>query len=73
MTTSYLATGRLTLRRGTLHFSFMLGDGALAPSVIVFLKKNGNILEELEAQKIPYEEMNNRVCGTWTRVPRLYR
>ncbi|XP_037782803.1 dorsal-ventral patterning protein Sog-like [Penaeus monodon] len=73
MTTSRVATGRLSLRRKTLHFSFLLEDGYPTPASIQFLSEDGNILEQLEAQPTPYEATNNRVCGTWTRVPREYR
>lgn len=73
MTTSRVATGRLSLRRKTLHFSFLLEEGYPTPASIQFLSEDGNILEQLEAQPTPYEATNNRVCGTWTRVPREYR
>lgn len=73
MTTSRVATGRMLLRRKTLHFSFMLEDGAPPPASIVFMNENEDILEELEAQPTPYEATNSRICGTWTRMPRDYR
>ncbi|KAK7071801.1 hypothetical protein SK128_020608, partial [Halocaridina rubra] len=73
MTTSRVATGRLSLRRGTLHFSFLLEEGAPAPESIQFLSDSGSILEILEAQPTPYEATNSRICGTWTRVPKEYK
>ncbi|MPC28122.1 Dorsal-ventral patterning protein Sog [Portunus trituberculatus] len=73
MTTTRVATGRLFLRRRTLHFSFLLEHGAPSPSSIQFLNESGEILEQLEPQPTPYEETNSRVCGTWTRLPREYR
>ncbi|XP_068201291.1 dorsal-ventral patterning protein Sog isoform X2 [Palaemon carinicauda] len=73
MTTPRVATGRLSLRRGTLHFSFLLEEGAPAPESIQFMSDTGDILEILEAQPTPYEATNNRLCGTWTRVPKEYK
>ncbi|XP_066975982.1 dorsal-ventral patterning protein Sog-like isoform X2 [Macrobrachium rosenbergii] len=73
MTTSRVATGRLSLRRGTLHFSFLMEEGAPPPESIQFMNDTGNILEILEAQPTPYEATNNRLCGTWTRVPKEYK
>ncbi|KAK4298173.1 hypothetical protein Pmani_029456 [Petrolisthes manimaculis] len=73
MTTRRVATGRLFLRRRALHFSFLLEDGVPHPSSVQFLSDDGDILEELEPQTSPYEATNNRVCGTWTRLPRDYR
>lgn len=73
MTTTRVATGRLFLRRRTLHFSFLLENGAPTPSSVQFLSESGEILEQLEPQPTPYEATNSRVCGTWTRLPREYR
>ncbi|XP_069192318.1 dorsal-ventral patterning protein Sog isoform X2 [Procambarus clarkii] len=73
MTTSRVATGRLFLRKKTLHFSFLLEAGAPPPASIQFLNDSGDILEQLEAQPTPYEATNNRICGAWTRVPKEYR
>ncbi|KAG0721291.1 Dorsal-ventral patterning protein Sog [Chionoecetes opilio] len=73
MTTTRVATGRLFLRRRTLHFSFLLEGGAPTPASIQFLNEVGEILEQLEPQPTPYEATNSRVCGTWTRLPREYR
>ncbi|XP_071520088.1 dorsal-ventral patterning protein Sog-like isoform X3 [Panulirus ornatus] len=73
MTTSRVATGRLFLRKKTLHFSFLLEDGAPTPASIHFMSDTGDILEELEPQPTPYEATNSRICGTWTRVPKEYR
>ncbi|XP_042225564.1 dorsal-ventral patterning protein Sog-like isoform X1 [Homarus americanus] len=73
MTTSRVATGRLFLRKKTLHFSFLLEAGAPPPASIQFLSETGDILEQLEAQPTPYEATNSRICGAWTRVPKEYR
>lgn len=73
MTTSRVATGRLSLRRGTLHFSFLLESDAPAPESIQFMSDTGDVLEILEAQPTPYEATNSRICGTWTRVPKEYK
>ncbi|KAK8753730.1 hypothetical protein OTU49_001336 [Cherax quadricarinatus] len=73
MTTSRVATGRLFLRKKTLHFSFLLESGAPPPASIQFMSGTGDILEQLEAQPTPYEATNNRICGAWTRVPKQYR
>ncbi|RXG71906.1 Dorsal-ventral patterning protein Sog [Armadillidium vulgare] len=70
VTTRRLATGRLFLRRGTLHFSFVKSPDTPSPSTIEFLDESGDVLEELESQPTPYETNNGRICGTWTRVPR---
>lgn len=73
LTTRRLATGRLFLRRGTLHFSFVVDKNTPYFTTVQFLDENQNILEELEMQPTPYEANNGRICGTWTRVPRQYR
>ncbi|XP_018017544.1 dorsal-ventral patterning protein Sog-like [Hyalella azteca] len=73
VTSAYVATGRLSLKRSTLHFSFLLSPEMPQPENLHFLNREGDILEILEAQATPFDVNSNRVCGTWTRVPREYR
>nr|ADO17754.1 short gastrulation protein [Parhyale hawaiensis] len=73
VTSPYVATGRLSIKRSTLHFSFLLSSNMPAPESLHFLNADGEILEILEAQSTPFDVNSNRVCGTWTRVPRDYR
>uniref|UniRef100_A0A2P2I3W9 Short gastrulation protein n=1 Tax=Hirondellea gigas TaxID=1518452 RepID=A0A2P2I3W9_9CRUS len=73
VTSQHVATGRLSLKRSTLHFSFLLSPDMAAPAALHFLNSDGEILEDLEAQATPFAVTSNRVCGTWTRVPKQYR
>lgn len=70
--TPVAASGRFTLRRRTLYFSFHY-VGMHLPRCVVFLDVFGNIVEELKVVSSQYELETTRLCGRWQPVSRRYR
>lgn len=73
-----VATGRFTLQRKNLYYSFYISDKAARPRALQFLDKAGNILEEhiLSGDvylNSAYQLGTRKVCGIWRRLPKDYR
>lgn len=73
-----VATGRFTLQRKNLYYSFYISDKAARPRALQFLDKAGNILEEHSLSgdvylNSAYQLGTRKVCGIWRRLPKDYR
>uniref|UniRef100_A0A6B2E6G5 Putative conserved secreted protein n=1 Tax=Phlebotomus kandelakii TaxID=1109342 RepID=A0A6B2E6G5_9DIPT len=74
-----VATGRFSLHKKNLYYSFYVSEKATRPRAIQFMDATGNILEEHNLT-IPanehfsiYQNTTGKLCGVWRRVPRDYR
>jgi chordin len=74
---NYVATGRFTLHRKNLYYSFYVSDPFYRPRALQFADFEGNILWEqallIEGVTSVYQNATGKVCGVWRRVPREYR
>ncbi|KAK7601243.1 hypothetical protein V9T40_008684 [Parthenolecanium corni] len=71
------ATGRFTLLKRNLYFSFYTSTYPLStkPKTVQFLDSSGQILEEIQLQSSGslYQNQTGKICGIWRRVPSEYR
>lgn len=74
-----VATGRFTIHKRNLYYSFYISEKAARPKTLHFLDKAGTILAEFTLSysgglvNSRYQNATRKVCGVWTRVPREYR
>ncbi|KAK9877068.1 hypothetical protein WA026_016094 [Henosepilachna vigintioctopunctata] len=73
-----IATGRFFFHKKNLHYSFVYSERAARPKSLQFIDIDGNILEEFlltsdDDSPGYYQNATKKVCGTWRRVPRVYR
>lgn len=73
-----MASGRFLFHKKNLYYSFYLSDSATRPKSIQFVDHTGAILIEqsLATDSGPhsiYQNVTEKICGVWRRVPRDYR
>lgn len=74
-----VATGRFTLLRKSLYYTFTISDKAARPRSLQFVNGDGMILEEFILSgaggyvNSMYQNATRKVCGAWKRLPREYR
>ncbi|XP_060529191.1 dorsal-ventral patterning protein Sog [Cylas formicarius] len=74
-----VATGRFTLHKKNLYYSFYVSEKAARPHSLQFVKSNGDILEEFKLSygsslvNSVYQNATRKVCGVWKRLAKDYR
>ncbi|XP_018326831.1 dorsal-ventral patterning protein Sog [Agrilus planipennis] len=74
-----VATGRFTIQKKNLYYSFYISDKAARPRALQFVDHDGSILEEHTLSSAgghvssSYQNVTRKVCGVWRRLSRNYR
>ncbi|XP_048522352.1 dorsal-ventral patterning protein Sog-like [Dendroctonus ponderosae] len=74
-----VATGRFSVHRRNLYYSFYISENAARPQSLQFLDQQGNILEEFTLSHTGgfvnslYQNASRKVCGVWRRLAKDYR
>jgi len=67
------ATARFYFRKKTLQYSFLMGSSLGWPTLLTYLDRNNDILEEFGLSLNPLQNNTQKLCGAWERLPRKYR
>lgn len=74
-----VATGRFSVHKRNLYYSFYISEKAARPHSLQFLDNQGNILEEFTLShsggyvNSMYQNASRKVCGVWKRLAKDYR